>query len=85
MKRAMSDNSHVSGSPRRRLVISFSLVLNLIQSSLAQRLSDKPEPWVCLRKHNPNSGENRVAENTGRAEGTQTERMNAGLGTAQRI
>lgn len=43
MKRAMSDTSLAFGSPRTRLVISFSLVLNLIQPSLAQQLSDKPE------------------------------------------
>lgn len=85
VKRAMSDNSPVSGSPRTRLVISSSLVLNLIQSSLAQQLSDKLEPQVCLRKQTPNSGENRLAENTGRPERTQTKRMNVGPGTAQRI
>lgn len=42
VERATSDSSPASGSRGMRLVISFSLVLNL-ESSLAQRLTDKLE------------------------------------------
>lgn len=43
VKRAVSDSSPASGSRGMRLVISFSPVLNFLESSLAQRLNDKPE------------------------------------------
>lgn len=43
VERAASDSSFASGSHGMRLVISFSLVLNLLESSLAQRLTDKLE------------------------------------------
>ena len=43
MKRAMSDSYPAFELPRTSLVVSFSLVLKLIQASLALQLSDKPE------------------------------------------
>lgn len=43
VKRAVSDSSPASGSRGMRLVISFSPVLNFLESPLAQRLNDKPE------------------------------------------
>lgn len=42
MKKAMSDDSPVPGSPVKRLVISSALVSDLVESSFTCWLNDKP-------------------------------------------